>query len=194
MTHSIRQRLLLWLLGALMTATVIAAVAVHQQALIEANALFDYQLQQIAHAFPNEGLNAVPTPRVGDARSITVIQIWDRAGIPLYLSDPSSPPLSPDTGYSDMATPQGGWRVYTGLVGNYIVQVSQQTDARHQLAARTALRTIAPLLLLLPALGALVWIVVGRGLRPLQEVAREVGSMSPRALQPLTQRDLPDEV
>jgi len=194
MTHSIRQRLLLWLLAALMTATAIAAFAVYQQARVEANALFDYQLQQIAHAFPNEGLNAVPTPRVGDARSITVIQIWDRAGIQLYLSDPYSPPLSPDTGYSDMATPQGSWRVYTGLVGNYIVQVSQQTDARHQLAARTALRTIAPLLLLLPALGALVWIVVGRGLRPLQEVAREVGSMSPRALQPLTQRDLPDEV
>lgn len=194
MAHSIRQRLLLWLIAALLTATAIAAFAVYRQARAEANALFDYQLQQIAHAFPNEGLNAVPTPRVGDARSITVIQIWDRAGIPLYLSDPYSPPLSPDVGYSDMATPQGAWRVYTGLVGNYIVQVSQQTNARHQLAARTALRTIAPLLLLLPALGALVWIVVGRGLRPLQEVAAEVSSLSPRALQPLAQRDLPDEV
>lgn len=194
MARSIRQRLLLWLLAALLTATAIAAFAVYRQARAEANALFDYQLQQIAHAFPNEGLNAVPTPRVGDARSITVIQIWDRAGIPLYLSDPYSPPLSPDVGYSDVATPQGSWRVYTGLVGNYIVQVSQQTDARHQLAAHTALRTIAPLLLLLPALGALVWIVVGQGLRPLQEVASEVGAMSARALQPLPKRDLPDEV
>jgi two-component system OmpR family sensor kinase len=194
MAHSIRQRLLLWLIVALLTATAIAAFAVYRQARAEANALFDYQLQQIAHAFPNEGLTAVPTPRVGTARSITVIQIWDRAGIPLYLSDPYSPPLSPDVGYSDMTTPQGAWRVYTGLVGNYIVQVSQQTDARHQLAARTALRTIAPLLLLLPALGALVWIVVGRGLRPLQEVAAEVSFLSPRALLPLAQRDLPDEV
>jgi two-component system OmpR family sensor kinase len=194
MVHSIRQRLLLWLIAALLTATAIAAFAVYRQARAEANALFDYQLQQIAHAFPNEGLNAVPTPRVGTARSITVIQIWDRAGIPLYLSDPYSPPLSPDVGYSDMATPQGAWRVYTGLVGNYIVQVSQQTNARHQLAARTALRTRAPLLLLLPALGALVWIVVGRGLRPLQEVAAEVSFLSPRALQPLAQRDWPDEV
>jgi two-component system OmpR family sensor kinase len=194
MTHSIRQRLLLWLLAALLTATAVAAFAVYHQARAEANALFDYQLQQIAHAFPNEGLNAVPTPRAGDARSITVIQIWDRAGIPLYLSDPYSPPLSPDVGYSDVATAQGSWRVYTGVVGNYIVQVSQQTDARHRLAARTALRTIAPLLLLLPALGALVWMVVGRGLRPLQQVAAEVGALSPRALQPLPQRDLPDEV
>ena len=192
--HSIRQRLLLWLLAALLTATAMAAFAVYQQARAEANALFDYQLQQIAHAFPNEGLNAVPTPRVGDARSITVIQIWDRTGIPLYLSDPYSPPLSPDVGYSDVATPQGSWRVYTGLVGNYIVQVSQQTDARHQLAAHTALKTIAPLLLLLPALSALVWIVVGRGLRPLQEVAGQVSALSPRALQPLPRRDLPDEV
>jgi two-component system, OmpR family, sensor kinase len=192
--HSIRQRLLLWLLAALLTATAMAAVAVYRQARAEANTLFDYQLQQIAHAFPNEGLNAVPTPRVGDARSITVIQIWDRAGIPLYLSDPYSPPLSADVGYSDMATPQGAWRVYTGIVGNYIVQVSQLTNARHQLAARTALRTIAPLLLLLPALGALVWVVVGRGLRPLQRVAAQVSALSPRSLAPLPNRDLPDEV
>ncbi len=194
MTHSIRQRLLLWLLAALLTATAVAAVAVYRQARAEANALFDYQLQQIAHAFPNEGLNAVPTPRVGDARSITVIQIWDRAGIPLYLSDPYSPPLSPDVGYSDTATPQGSWRVYTGIVGNYIVQVSQQTDARHRLAAQTAMRTIAPILLLLPALGALAWIVVGRGLRPLQEAAAQVRALSPRSLQPLPGRDAPDEV
>ena len=191
---SIRQRLLLWLFVALLLATAVAAVGVYAQAREEANSLFDYQLEQIAHAFPNEGLNAVPTPRVADSRSITVIQIWDRTGLQLYLSDPYSPPLSADTGFSDIATDGGRWRVYTGIVGNYIVQVSQKTDARHRLAARTALRTILPLVLLIPVLGALVWIVVGRGLGPLREVASEVTALSPRALQPLPSRDLPDEV
>ena len=194
MMSSIRQRLLLWLFAALLLATAMAAVAVYTQAREEANTLFDYQLQQIAHAFPNEGLSAVPTPRVGDARSITVIQIWDRSGIQLYLSDPYSPPLSADTGFSNVATHEGSWRVYTGIVGNYIVQVSQQTDARHRLAARTALRTMLPLLLLIPALGALTWIVVGRGLAPLRDVASQVTALSPRSLQPLPGRNLPDEV
>jgi two-component system OmpR family sensor kinase len=194
MITSIRRHLLLWLCAALLTATAIASIAVYRQAWSEANTLFDYQLQQIAHAFPNEGLNAVPTPRVGDARSITVIQIWDRNGIQLYLSDPFSPPLSADTGFSTVATPQGAWRVYTGIVGHYIVQVSQQMQARHRLAAKTALRTILPMLLLIPALGLLVWFVVGHGLRPLKDAAAEVGALTPRAVAPLPDREVPDEV
>jgi two-component system OmpR family sensor kinase len=51
-----------------------------------------------------------------------------------------------------------------------------------------------PLLLLLPLLGVLVWVVVGRGMDPLRRAALEVSQRSPDALQPIAQNGLPEEV
>jgi signal transduction histidine kinase len=57
-----------------------------------------------------------------------------------------------------------------------------------------ALRTIDPLLALVPVLAVLVWFGIARGLRPLQRVAAAVGERSPRALEPLAEAGLPIEV
>jgi len=43
-------------------------------------------------------------------------------------------------------------------------------------------------------LGALVWLTVYRGLRPLTSVTRAVRARTPAALQPLPETDLPEEV
>ena len=42
-----------------------------------------------------------------------------------------------------------------------------------------AVRTVLPLLLLLPLLGVLIWFIVGRGLGPVRRLAREVAARSP---------------
>jgi two-component system OmpR family sensor kinase len=65
---------------------------------------------------------------------------------------------------------------------------------REQIAAAAALRMITPVLLLLPALGLLIWLAVGRGLRPLEAVASAVQARTPAALQPLSDRGVPREV
>ena len=191
--RSIRRRLLLWLFVGLLLATASATLAVYRQAWEEANELFDQQLQQMANAFPEEGLSRMPTPP-SNREGITIVQVWDQNGIELYLSQPASPPQTRASGFSTVVTPEGSWRVYTNITGNYVVQVSQHLSARRELAARTALRTIAPLLGLLPVLGVLMWIVVGRSLRPLNNVATEVSALRPQALQPLPEDDLPVEV
>jgi two-component system OmpR family sensor kinase len=51
-----------------------------------------------------------------------------------------------------------------------------------------------PLLVLLPVLIALIWITVGRGLRPLNEVAAAVSRRSAEVLEPLPSAHLPSEV
>ncbi|MCY1290836.1 Swarming motility regulation sensor protein RssA [compost metagenome] len=53
---------------------------------------------------------------------------------------------------------------------------------------------MAPLLLLLPLLGWLVWMAVGRGLRPLREIAAEVRARDATTLAPLAVRQMPDEI
>ena len=74
------------------------------------------------------------------------------------------------------------------------MQVAQPMRARRELAASMALRTIVPLLAVLPALGLLIWFIIARGLEPLERVAAAVGRRSPTQLEPLAERGLPGEV
>jgi two-component system OmpR family sensor kinase len=84
--------------------------------------------------------------------------------------------------------------VYTAFVGNNLVQVSQPMKFREEFAEALAWRTLLPLLALLPVLMALVWLTVGRALKPLTDVALAVGKRSADALEPLPQEGLPSEV
>jgi len=194
---SIRRRLLLWLFAGLTLSTVLAAVAVYLRARTEAQDLFDYQLQLMAAAFPNQGfgLATAPPSEVPDEDNLVVVEIWDANGAQVYLSRPgASAPEGADLGFSTVRTPRGDWRVYSTVVGNNVVQVSQPTRARDELAAGLALRTILPLLILVPVLMALSWLTVGRGLKPLTAVASAVDRRSADDLEPLPDRGLPREV
>lgn len=195
--RSIRRELLILLLAGLTVAIVAAAFAVYARTRAEAGELFDYQLQLMAAAFPNEGFGSATAPPLDEADigDVVIVQIWDRNGAQIYLSRPGPlPPQSFDIGFSTVATPYGNWRIYNTLVGNNVVQVSQPTSLRERLAADLALRTLLPLLILLPVLFALIWVAVGRSLRPLNEVASAVGRRSADALEPLPGNALPEEV
>jgi two-component system OmpR family sensor kinase len=194
---SIRRQLLIWLLAGLSATTLVAAFAVYARARIEAGELFDYQLQVMAAAFPNEGFGQATAPpdETTGAGDVVVVRIWDQNGAQLYLSRPGSPILQRvDLGFSTVATPQGAWRVFNTIVGGNVVQVSQPMGARTELAAGMALRTMLPLLLLLPVLLGLIWITVGRGLQPLNDVASALDKRSEDALEPLPADRVPGEV
>ncbi len=195
---SIRRQLLVWLLAGLALATLIAALAVYTRARIEAAELFDYQLQLMAAAFPHQGLGQAIAPRGGEqgiAGDVVVVQIWDRNGVQLYWSRPGSPILQRlELGFSTVATPRGDWRVFNSLIDGNVVQVSQPMRARAELAAGIALRTMLPLLILLPILAGLVWVTVSRGLRPLKDVASALDRRTEDALEPLPVAPVPNEV
>ena len=194
---SIRRQLLVWLLLGLSATTLIAAFAVYTRTRVEAEEIFDYQLQVMAASFPNEGLGAATAPPNDDADpgDIVVVQIWNQSGAQVYFSRPGSPVLQRvELGFSTVKTPRGDWRVFNTLVGGNFVQVSQPMRAREELAAGLALRTMLPLLILLPVLIGLIWITVGRGLKPLDEIAAALNRRSGDALEPLPRDRVPDEV
>jgi two-component system OmpR family sensor kinase len=194
--RSIRRELLVWLLAGFSLATIAAAVGVYRQARVEARELFDYQLHQMATAFPKEGFGPLPvTSDPFGVESVVAVQIWDRNGLQTYLSRPGTPPPeSPGMGYSTVSTLEGDWRIYSAVRGNNVIQVSQPTSVRDALAATMALRTMLPLAALLPVLIGLTWVTVGRGLKPLNEVASIVGTRSADALHPVSEQRLPSEV
>lgn len=194
--QSIRKTLLWWLSGGLLAGIVAATFLIYAQARQEANALFDYQMQQVAAALPSQWIDPPPPALAGIAHDDdVVIRIWDDTGRSLYLSHARPDlPTQAELGFSDVVTPEGTWRVYSVAFGPAVVQIAQPYSARHEVAARMALRTVVPLLILLPLLAWLVWLAVGRGLSPLGTVARQVQTRDAAALSPLPTHGLPAEI
>jgi len=195
--RSIRRRLLLTLLSIVLAGVMIAGWLIYRQAQAEVNELFDYQLQQTAAALPSEPFSAVLSANQDNVApgGDVVIQIWSRNGTQLYYSHPRAP-LAPhaELGFSTEHTARGDWRVYGAVIGDNVVQVAQPLSIRNEIAALTAWHTLWPLVLLMPVLGVLVWITVGRGLLPLQRVTHAVDARHPDALDPMPYAQLPIEV
>ena len=194
---SIRQRLLLWLLSAALIAIAITGLSIYQRARHEANHLFDYHLKQIALTLQDH---------VPDEVDITgtleeeidydfVIQVWSDRGEKHYLSHPHKalPPRT-EPGYQTVRTDEGEWRVFSMKQNELLVQVSQPGDIRTQLATKLALSTMMPALFLLVSLGFLIWFIVGRGMRPLEQLADVVRASDANTLKPIPPTNLPSEL
>ncbi|CAG9177083.1 Swarming motility regulation sensor protein RssA [Cupriavidus laharis] len=202
--RSIQRTLLWWLAAGLLAGIAIATGLIYGQARQEANALFDYQMKQVAAALPSQFADPVAPPFFMEGGAGTdllhadedvVIHIWDGSGRSLYLSHAHPAlPARAELGFSNVTTAEGEWRLYSMQLGPAVVQIAQPMSARRTLAARMALRTVAPLLLLLPLLAWLVWMAVGRGLQPLREIATEVRARDASSLAPLAMRQMPDEI
>jgi two-component system OmpR family sensor kinase len=194
---SIRRQLLVGLLVGLLAGVAVAAVGTYLRAREEANELFDHQLQEMVASLIGAPFAAAPAG-LGDgdaADNALVVQIWDRNGVQLYLSQPQRAlPQHAQLGFTNLRTESGEWRVFSALTGSQVIQVAQPMRERRELAASMALRTIVPLLAVLPVLGLLIWLIIARGLKPLERVAVAVARRSPTQLEPLAESGLPSEV
>ena len=194
---SIRRNLLLWLAIGLSGAILIAGVALYFQARSEANALFDYQMKQIVASLPRQAFAPIEpggdaAPDMGDN---IMIQIWDITGVMIYHSHARTAlPQLAELGFTDIEQSNGVWRVYSAQIGDTVVQVAQPQSARRAVAAQMAIKTVAPLLLLIPLLGLLIWVVVGRGLAPIRRAAAEVGTRDIHALSAIDNAGVPQEI
>jgi two-component system OmpR family sensor kinase len=194
---SIRRQLLLALLSVITLTTLLGALATYRTARDEANAMFDYQLRQLALSFRDQVFRSGGQHNFaldGDAQDFS-IQVWRPDGTRLYLSHPRDglPDKTP-LGFATIDTGRGKWRVFGMQQRGQTIQVAQPMHSRDELALAAALRTVAPFLLMLPVLGVLIWVVVGRGLRPLDAVARAVSTRTAVALDPLPENRVPSEV
>jgi two-component system sensor histidine kinase TctE len=76
---------------------------------------------------------------------------------------------------------------------NCSVSMAETTNKRQRLARDILASSVLPLALLAAFTLALVWFGVARGLRPLQDLSREIGARSPRDLRPLDAGKSPAE-
>jgi len=194
--NSIRRQLLLWLAVGLSGGILLAGIVLYFQARDEANDIFDYQMRQIAASLPRQAFAPIaPGQDLPGLDDEIMMQIWDSTGTVIYHSHSRSVmPQQAELGFVDVPGPGGMWRVYSAQIGNTVVQVSQPQSARKEVAAQMAVKTVMPLLLLFPFLGALVWVAVGHGLAPVRRAAADVQSRDMHTLTPIADQSLPQEI
>lgn len=196
--NSIRDRLLVWLLVLLVLAAAGVAVITYRSVLREVEALFDYQLRQMALSLRDQGeIVARDAASLADPELDFVVQVWSEDGRTVYASQvPAALPGHAMLGFADVQVAGIAWRTFSVVGRQRVIQVAQPQATRERQAAAAALRSVIPLLLVAPLLAAAVVGVVNTTLRPLARVARAARERDARdaeSLAPLPVQGLPEE-
>jgi two-component system OmpR family sensor kinase len=190
---SIRRALILWLMAGLAVIAALSTLATYLAVRHEIDELFDLQLKQLAYSTRIDdllrgrqpGLRPRASAQDGGVTEL-VTQIWDRDGVLVYWSQPGlGLPVPATTGHTTVRSGQRDWRIYTLVQGTHALQVAQAQDERDVIATKAAIRTLLPFVVLIPLFGGVIWLAVGRGLRPLSAMSRAVAKRRPDALSPL---------
>jgi two-component system OmpR family sensor kinase len=215
--NSIRQRLLFWQIGALVVTSVLVSAFTYHLAWQAFNRVRDFGMEQIAHSVVRHGVRphswtaevpqhaqprpearpapaANPPPWVTDDLGRFISQIWSRDGDLLYASvDGIGPPLQ-SPGYHDVEWSGEGWRVFTLMDDEEIVQVAKTTSDRASSFASMVPWLLVPIALLVLTLSVLIRIGVHRALAPLDALGQDIGRRDEKDLRPVATTGLPDEL
>jgi two-component system OmpR family sensor kinase len=170
---------------------------VYRNALVEADAFFDYQLRQTALLLSDQPVEYLLNPDIPQTSPDYdfVVQVWTLDGVRVYLSRPHAVlPAITRLGFSTVVTSEGRWRVFGVQAPTKVIQVAQPMRVRERQAVDLALRTLTPFVLLMPMLVIFIWFAVGHVLEPLKRLTLLVKARKVTALDPLPDENLPGEV
>src|SRR5438105_4817536 len=138
--HSLRRRLLWLVLAAIAFASVLQASSTYRTALRQADAMFDYHLQEVARSV-HGGVPFVPNEDQYDF----FVQIWGPDGAQIFRSTGVALPSQAVLGFSDVAIDGVRYRVYSLHTPENTIQIAQDLDAREARARALALRAVLPI-------------------------------------------------
>src|SRR4029079_15050797 len=175
---SIRLRLLVSLLALLVLVAAAMAAITYRNVLGETEAIFDYQLQQMALSLRDQGeIASAEAGPLADEQLDFVIQIWTIDGRTIYASRAhASLPARALLGLHTLNVDGRAWRTYSVATRERVIQVAQPVEIRQRLAAHAAWRSVLPLLLMTPFAALAIWWLAAHNLAPLDALARDVRS------------------
>ena len=197
--RSLRTRLLIFILAAIVLAGAMQGALAYRGALAEADALFDYHMQQTALALRSglpvdaQGLGPGRDPQ--DENHEFIVQVWTNEGLRIFESAVGAAlPQIAVLGFTDVQARGGTYRVFSLQTRSQVIQVAQNMAVRRSMARTLALRTLAPLVIMAPLLALAVWWGVRRSLAPVERVRRQLAQRQADDLSPVSDAQLPDEV
>lgn len=125
-------------------------------------------------------------------------QIWALDGTLVGLSGsaPQQPLTQAEAGFSQSMVDGVEWRVYSVVNRDLGVRVmiGDSMQVRDRLVNDVTAGLLVPAALILPLLAGLIWISVGRGLVPLDRMARSLATRQATDLSPLHDAPVPREI
>ena len=211
---SIRRRLALLILGALVTFLVIDTTVIYQNTLQSINIAYDRTLLASARAIGDtvkfeEGKLSASLPyatlevfeAVTRGRIVYRVSDFDGGFLSGYLELPAHNGVFPKrTPYAALASfYEDSFEgepvrvaallqpVYDGVTYRMVtVQVAETLELRKALAQQALISTVDRQVIFLMVLAALVWWLIGRGLRPVSALRNELLQRDPDSLAPVT--------
>lgn len=215
---SIRQRILLRVLGLLLIGSLILSAISYGDATHEIEELFDAQLGQSARVL--QGLLRLPQAQIDHQQLAAVLnesagqqptlghryesklayQVRDAGGQIIARSfNVPTIGIGEDTwepGFASLGESDNQWRRYVlvDLEQQLAIWVGERADVRGELVGKIVRSTLIPDLIGIPLMLLLVWLAIGSGLKPLERMARQIRQRDPDSLQPMLISDLPAEL
>lgn len=187
--RSIRNFLVIVLLAAVTLINFLAALHGYRSSLAAANQLFDDELVQLAD------LLALGQPQPGPDKSVAnpdpsiAYQIWRNGELVLRSDNAPADLIAPrQAGFHDVNFSRYRWRTLAmnpAGEGDRWILVAERVDRRYVLAEEVIIESVVPIVACLPLIGLIIWFVVGRGLRPLQQLAGQLRRKRPEDLSPV---------
>jgi two-component system OmpR family sensor kinase len=204
MSRSLRKELSFWIATATLIIGVIAAGCSFLLAFKEARELQDDQLRQTALlvdraggkvSFWTELDKKVPD---NDPEARIIITPLDK------LSNDSGAmknrhlpqiPANVAEGFKTVEMLGENWRLYIHtLPSGQRIATGQQTAVRDEIARDSSVRTLLPMLFLVPALVLLTTAIIRKALTPVMQLSRQLDQRNDAHLHPLSDKGLPDEI
>ena len=156
----------------------ISALHGYRSGISNAQKIFDSELADTAQLLSVVREDYHP----GDTASLEttryVFQIWQDDTLLLRSANSPEILIAPlKGGFHDRNFNNNRWRTYSlyNESGRRWIITAERLDIRNSLAENIVLESVLPVLALLPVLAVIIWIVVGRGLAPLQQLANVLG-------------------
>jgi signal transduction histidine kinase len=198
---SLRRQLLVWLLPSTLLAGALASAGAYWGAAEELAALLDEQLRYVAeHVTLDSGrvsvdMTNVYSQRLRDERADEVlVEVWQGQQRHFTSNPALRLPAPAGKGFSDVAFAGQTWHTFALERGDRLIRVAQAKDERWEALARVAVHLFWPVASLVPVLAVVLWFGIGRGLRPLQQIASQLSTRDASGLAPVVPERLPSEV
>jgi two-component system sensor histidine kinase QseC len=193
---SIRFYLVIALLSTVALGNFVAAVYGYRSSMIEAQALLDLHLEDVATLI--RSMQPTGSTVIDPPSSRISYQIWSDDGVLIQRSaNADEAPITVfEEGYRDGNFGDRRWRLlsrHDDELGRWIL-VGERIDIRTQLADNLILRAIVPIVVSLPVIALIVWLVVGNGLSLLEKLAQELRNKRAGDLSALTTSNPPVEL